>query len=1062
MLRQVNAWSIFLLISLGHAFGQQQPSTSSNDVSSVEHMMSIDEVIERGNPARGAVIFSSSTQACLSCHQVGKYGGQVGPNLSQIAAKRSLTQLVDSLWNPQNSVEEQYNAVALLRSDGTSIRGYKLEDGIDDLLIRDQSTGETKRVLRSEIEANKKIGSLMPSGLMEALSEQERYDLVSFLAELGQYQRIKPEAIDSLFSHSHIHHPATFEMERVPLEPENWPSWEANVNRDRLYDFYRKQARHFRGANPPPSLLGEFPGLDGGKYGHWGNQSEPVWADDRWSRSALGSLQCGVFHGEGISVARGICVTLGSGEESISVCFDPETLTYPRIWRQGFVSFTDVRHGFMQGLRQSGATIVGNDENLEADVIVNQQATEKTFIGLYRDGERVVFSYEINGVNYLDEPCVVNGKFRRIVMPIDQHPARNLLTGGSPRYQQEIITSGFLGKGYPYAVDTIVLPHENPWNSLIYVGGHDFMSDGSVMLCTMQGDVWHGTGLDKDLQRVVWRKFATGLHQPLGLSIQSDQVYVQGRDQITRLHDLNGDGEADFYEAYSQALITSKSGHDFTCGLVRDASGRFYTASGLQGVMRISSDGQQAEVLATGLRNSDGIGLTPDGLVTIPSSEGDWMPASMIAAIRPDGPILNRFASNRQGHSTEQVPFFGRPGTNLVHPPEVPMLYLPRGLDNSSGGQAYISSNQWGPVQGKMVHLSFGGGRAFLLLKDEFDGWIQGAAVPIAGELLSGAHRGKFHPIDGQLYVSGMAGWGTYTTDDGCFQRIRYTGGKDVQLPTAFHVHDNGIRVSFSKPVDESSVLNLSNHFAQAWNYRFSGAYGSPEYSHRQLGLRGHDVIPIQSATILNGGSDVFLEMKDLQLVNQLHLLIQTNDQEEHDLFLTVNHMDAPFENISGYSAQEKVRLPHPMLADLNRPMTTKRNPFGKPIAEAREITLSAAKNLMFDQEQFRVNPGEVIRLTFKNPDAVPHNWALVEKNSLQEIGLLCNKQISDPQAAANQYIPDSSKVIAYTNIVEPFSEHTIYFRAPETPGRYPYLCTFPGHWMVMNGWMTVIDPSKD
>jgi azurin len=150
------------------------------------------------------------------------------------------------------------------------------------------------------------------------------------------------------------------------------------------------------------------------------------------------------------------------------------------------------------------------------------------------------------------------------------------------------------------------------------------------------------------------------------------------------------------------------------------------------------------------------------------------------------------------------------------------------------------------------------------------------------------------------------------------------------------------------------------------------------------------------------------------------------------------------------------------MLADLNRPMTTKRNPFGKPIAEAREITLSAAKNLMFDQEQFRVNPGEVIRLTFKNPDAVPHNWALVEKNSLQEIGLLCNQQISDPQAAANQYIPDSSKVIAYTNIVEPFSEHTIYFRAPETPGRYPYLCTFPGHWMVMNGSMTVIDPSKD
>ena len=55
------------------------------------------------------------------------------------------------------------------------------------------------------------------------------------------------------------------------------------------------------------------------------------------------------------------------------------------------------------------------------------------------------------------------------------------------------------------------------------------------------------------------------------------------------------------------------------------------------------------------------------------------------------------------------------------------MLYLPRGLDNSSGGQVHVVSERWGPVQGQMVHLSFGAGRAFLLLRDEFDGWIQGA-----------------------------------------------------------------------------------------------------------------------------------------------------------------------------------------------------------------------------------------------------------------------------------------------------------------------------------------------
>ncbi len=1058
LLRSV--FSLFCVFGgIGYAAAQevQQPAASVYENSG--RSINVAEISRVGNPGRGAMIFASPTQACLSCHQVGEHGGQIGPNLSLIAKKRKPVEIIDSLWEPQKVVDEEYQAIAVLLSDGRMLRGYRVSETDQVLVLKEHASSTNQSISKVEIEAIKNVGSLMPTGLMQALSQQERYDLVAFLIELGNYQRISSDAIDALFAHTHVHHPESYDMERAPLDPEQWSSWQHHVNRDRVYDFYRKQARHYRAVTPRPSLLTEFAGLDGGDYGHWGNQSEPVWADGRWSESNLGSLQGGVFHGEGISIARGMCVHLEGDGNTISVCFDPDTLTYPRVWRDGFVTFTDVRHGFMNGVRQEGETISRSESD---PVLVNKpykNGEQKKYLGLYRDGERVVFAYEISGVTYLDEPRLEKGVLQRMVMPVDQHPAKKVLSGGAARYSEEVTTTGVLGNGTPYAVDTITLPFANPWKSLLYGGGHDFMSDGSVMYCTMQGDVWHGKGLSRDLKEITWRKYASGLHQPLGLYIEGDQVYVQGRDQITRLHDLNNDGEADYYEAYSRALSTSKSGHDFTCGLQRDSSGRFYTASGLQGVMRVSSDGQRAEVLATGLRNSDGIGLTPDGLVTVPSSEGDWMPASMIAAIRPDGPILNRFRTNQEDGSINRRPFFGRPGTQLKRPPEVPMLYLPRGLDNSSGGQVYVSSQTWGPVHGKMVHLSFGGGRAFLLLRDEFDGWIQGAVVPIAGELLSGAHRARFHPIDGQLYVSGMAGWGTYTTDDGCLQRIRFTGGEDTQLPTGFHVHENGIRVSFSTPVNHLVAQKIKNHFAQAWNYRYSGAYGSPEYSHRQLGLRGHDVIPIQSVTLLNEGKDLFLEMRDLQLVNQLHLLVATDEGKDHDLFLTVNHMDTPFEKIDGYQFREKVRLPHPMLADLKRPIATKRNPYGKPIADAREITLSAAKNLMFDQSQLTVKPGEVIRLTFRNPDAVPHNWALVQKGSLQEIGEQCNQLIADPEAVANQYIPNTDKVLAYTNIVEPFSEHTIYFRAPTETGRYPYLCTFPGHWMVMNGWIDVVDP---
>jgi len=64
--------------------------------------------------------------------------------------------------------------------------------------------------------------------------------------------------------------------------------------------------------------------------------------------------------------------------------------------------------------------------------------------------------------------------------------------------------------------------------------------------------------------------------------VAGNSTYVLGRDQITRLVDLNADGEADFYECFFNAYVTSTAGHDFICGLERDPEGNFYTASGNQ------------------------------------------------------------------------------------------------------------------------------------------------------------------------------------------------------------------------------------------------------------------------------------------------------------------------------------------------------------------------------------------------------------------------------------------------------------------------------------------------
>ncbi len=980
-----------------------------------------------GDARHGALVFQNPKFACVSCHKVGKTGGVIGPELTKVGLCLQPEQIVEEVLWPKHKVKDDYKVVGIVTRDGKTHQGYKEREDDKEIVLRDPATLKSLRLAKDDIEERREHASLMPEGLAESMSAQERRDLFRFLMELG-----KTDGLADIHSHA----VASFPIERAPLQTKNWPNWQHPINRDRLYDFYAREADYFLKLSSKPALVPQFPGMDGGKLGHWGNQNEKTWIDDRWNNAQLGSVMCGVFHGNGVTVPRGVCVNLGDA----AICFDPDTLNVAALWqtptRGNFVKFSDVRHGFLHGLTMNG-------KPLPLAATGERKPGSFVYHGFYRHGTRVLFSYTVNGVRMLDAPSFESDKFVRIVAPAAEHPIANLTRGGEPQWPNVLETRGALGTGSPYAVDTIAPPFENPWQALLFFGDHDFLPDGTAILCTMQGDVWRVEGLDDKLDRVRWRRIASGLHQALGLVVADRQIYVLGRDQITRLHDTNGDGEIDFYECFSNAYQTSTGGHDYICGLQRDRDGRFYTASSKQGLIRVSADGKLAEVLATGFRNPDGLGLAADGAVTVPSSEGEWVPASMIGLVKPG----------------QAMPYFGYGGPKNGAPPDLPLVYLPRGLDNSSGGQVYVSSDRWGPFKDRMVHFSYGTGSHFLLLRDEVAGQPQGGVVPLPGEFHSGAHRGRFNPRDGQLYVTGMGGWGTYTIADGCFHRVRFVPTADKaspQLPIGFHVHENGIRIDFTQAIDAKIASDASKQFAHAWNYRYSAGYGSQEYSPRHRGTLGHDHWPISAAHVLDDVRSLFLELPDLQPVNQLHLRLRVNDGAPHDLFLTVHKLDAPFTKIPNYQAVARPIAAHPILADLLATAKAPPNPWRAALPKARSIAIHADKNLTYVERSIRVRPGEPIKLTFMNPDAVPHNWVLVKPGSLQRVGELSNRLIAEPDAALRQYVPNSDDVLAYTDVASPQGSFTIYFRAPAEKGRYPYLCTFPGHWMVMNGVLIV------
>ncbi|QDT97608.1 DUF6797 domain-containing protein [Gimesia aquarii] len=1015
----------------------------------------LDQTNSHGNAARGLMVFSAAKSACLSCHKIGKHGGTVGPDLTEIGKQRKSHEIIESVLWPKRHTKREYIAHVVLTADGRTHTGYIINKDEKELVLRDPTKGLNHKVVIpiNEVELQRETGSLMPENLTAAMSEQQLHDLLRLLINLGHSNGIPITQIDSVLhhAHAHLHGAASFPFNRKPLQPEHWPHWEHHVNRNRIYDFYAKQADYFIGqaksGKPAPSLLMDHPGLDGGTLGHWGNQNETTWASDAWSKVKLGSVQAGIFRGAGITVPRGVCVQLGEQGE-MACCFNPETLSYDLVWKDGFLNFSSVRHGFLHGVTMDGTVVPNSSHGLGP----NGKKIDEPFRyeGFYRIGNRVAFSYRIGKTHFLDSPWIEDGKFVRQVAPFTEHPLASQLKNNSQQWPQTFKTAIKHGNMSPYTIDTIELPVKNPWNIPIFGGGLGFRRDGTAFVCTMHGDVWRVTGFRYPSKAATWKRFASGLHHCQGMIIDDDGIFVLCRDQITLLKDLNHDGEADYYHCFSNAFKTSDKGHDFICGLERDADGHFYTSSGNQGIVRISPDGQRADIMATGFRNPDGIGLTADGMITVPCSEGSWTPASMICAFHP---------GQHLGKAKSKIPYFGYGGPQNDRPPALPLVYLPRGLDNSSGGQQTVRSDRWGPLRDQLLHFSFGMGSHFLVLRDEVEGQVQGAVVPLPGEFLSGVHRGRFSEYDGQLYVTGMQGWGSYTPETGCFQRVRYTGDS-VQLPVGFKVFKNGILLKYSAPLDTEIAEQPVNHLAQCWNYRYSGAYGSPEFSTRHMGMRGHDLVAIKSAHVVGDDQSLFLEMPDLQPVNQLHLKIQTNQQHSHELFATV-HKLSQHSFIEGPKLdplEGKLINPHPILADLALVKHRVPNPYKKPLKGARKITIETGSNLSFATRSFKVKPGERIEFILVNPDVVPHNWALVKPGTLQRVGELSNHLVSDPNAVARHYIPESSDVLCYTDVVLPKDRFTIFFKAPDQPGRYPFLCTFPGHWLVMNGEMVVSD----
>ncbi len=111
---------------------------------------------------------------------------------------------------------------------------------------------------------------------------------------------------------------------------------------------------------------------------------------------------------------------------------------------------------------------------------------------------------------------------------------------------------------------------------------------------------------------------------------------------------------------------------------------------------------------------------------------------------------------------------------------------------------------------------------------------------------------------------------------------------------------------------------------------------------------------------------------------------------------------------------------------------------------------------MRFDLEEFTVEPGREVEIVFRNPDVMPHNVVITAPGAGERVGRAADAMAASPDAYERHFVPDMPEVLHYTPLIGAAERTTLNFRAPDEPGEYPYICTFPAHWLTMNGVMKV------
>ncbi len=616
-----------------------------------------------------------------------------------------------------------------------------------------------------------------------------------------------------------------------------------------------------------------------------------------------------------------------------------------------------------------------------------------------------------------------------------------------------------------------------PDSIVLEVGGLAFNDKGQLAVATRQGEIWL---IDDPYtsKRPRYTRFARGLHEALGLAFHEGSYYTAQRGELTKITDTDGDGRADLFNTVSSWPLTGNY-HEYSYGPLLLPNGQMAVTLNLAwigGGMRsaakwrgwtllIDPDGR-IHPYATGMRSPAGFGLNAAGDLFYGENQGGWIgsgwithiekgdftgnPAGLVWASEPESPVTplpDELFPDSVGLMYE----FAKKHPGL----KPPSVWFPQGIMGiSTSGILNIDPAGFGPFKDQLLVGDQGQSKVMRVFLEKVNGEYQGICFPLREGFSSGVLRMAWGR-DASLFV-GMTsrGWGSTGKSPYGLQKLTWTGKTPFEMKAVRAIPD-GFEVEFTMPVNKTMASKNSAYKITGFTYIYHKQYGSPIINKQNC--------EIEKVEISADGLKAKLHTKGLREGYIHEIRIQdirsaSGSPLLHDFgYYTLNHLPA----VSNGTAMSTAHQQH--VAGNGERVTACGDDPSKNVSiqpadwkNGPDITINIATqpNLKYDRQEFTVKAGSRVQLTFNNTDDMLHNLLIVKPGKLKATGVAAAQLGLDGSELG--YIPASDDVLFNTCLLQPNSSQSIYFTAPEKAGDYPYVCTYPGHYLSMNGVMKV------